>query len=106
MKHLKEFKKRRNWDPTLVKMLRGKRAKSELARLLGVTQTTVRRWEAGHTKPSAKHAHRLDRLANRERFLEDWKLAGSMILVGNLEDASRQIRRMFMRSLLRTARAL
>jgi hypothetical protein len=45
-------------------------------------------------------------LAAAERFLEDWKLVGSLKLSGSLEEGSRVIRDKLMRSLLRSARKL
>jgi hypothetical protein len=46
------------------------------------------------------------RLAEREHFLADWKLVGSVELLGDLEEGSREIARDIERSLARTARQL
>ena len=45
-------------------------------------------------------------MAEREHFLENWKLAGSMKLIGELESAGSKIAAMFRRSLERTTREL
>ena len=100
------FRNQTGWSPTLVRMLRGKRTQAQLAELLGVSKNTVWRWEAGYAAPDARHAGRLSKLAERERFLADWKPVGSMIPLGDLEEGSRQITRLFRRSLARTARQL
>ncbi len=100
------FRKRREWDRILIQMLRGDRSQAEFARLLRVPPSTVWRWEHRRARPDVRHRRRLNRLARRERFLADWNPVGSMTLVGDLEEASRQIRRLFRRSLTRTAQAL
>ena len=98
------LKKRINWTPGLIKRLRGQRTRSEFGELVRVSQSTVWRWEAGKAAPDKGRARRLQKLAERERFLHDWKLVGSVTLVGDLEEGSREIARLFQRSLTRTAR--
>jgi transcriptional regulator with XRE-family HTH domain len=92
------------WTATLIRMLRGKRTQVEFGELLGVPKNLISRWESGHSKPHAQHAQRLANLAAREHFLEDWELAGSMTVVGDLEEASRALSAQFKESLSRTAR--
>jgi transcriptional regulator with XRE-family HTH domain len=100
------MKKDLDWSPVLIKMLRGKRTQEEFGRLLGVPKNTVWRWETGLATPGKENAARLSKLAERERFLADWKVAGSMILVGDLEEASKEIAKEFERALERSAREL
>ena len=64
------------------------------------------RWEAGQAQPDATYAERLSELAEREHFLKDWKLVGSMTLVGDLESAKAEIAELFRRSVERTASQL
>ena len=99
-------KKEMRWTPRLVKQLRGKRTLSEFGALIGAPKNTVWRWEAGHTRPDATYAERLSALSEREHFLEDWKLAGSMTLAGDLESAKAEIAELFRRSVTRTVRQL
>jgi transcriptional regulator with XRE-family HTH domain len=79
------------WTPGLIRRLRGKRTLADFGELIGVTANTVWRWEDGRVTPDPAHAQRLSELAVRERFLHDWKLAGSILLVGDLETASRKL---------------
>ncbi len=90
-----------HWIPSLVKRLRGKRSQSELGDLLGVSKNTVWRWEQGRSSPRREHAKALSRLAAQQNFLEDWKLVGSMELLGSLEEGSKIISVEVMKSLLR-----
>ena len=92
------------WFPSTIQWLRGKRSRTEFAKLLGVSRGTISRWESRHYPPAARYARRLSKLAKRERFLADWKLVGSITWVGDLEEGSREISREFQRSLERTAR--
>lgn len=92
------------WTPRLIKQLRGKRTLSEFGELLGTSKTTVWRWEAGVVQLNAAYAKRLSELAERERFLEEWKLFGSMTLVGDVESANAEITELFRKSAERTAR--
>jgi len=78
------------WTPSLIRRLRGKRTQSELGDLLGVPKNTVWRWEAGRATPDRDHAKSLSRLATQQGFLKDWKVVGSMKLLGSLEDGSRE----------------
>ena len=84
-------------------MLRGKRTQSEFGELIGVPNNTVWRWEAGYADPQPEYAKRLSELADRERFLADWQLVGSMELVGDIEEGSKEIARRFKKSLARKA---
>ncbi len=89
------------WDPVLVKMLRGKRTQAEFGESIGVPKNTVWRWEAGRAAPTTEHARRLSALAEQELFLADWKLAGSITWIGDIEEGSREITRQFRKSLAR-----
>src|ERR1700742_2296554 len=77
------------WTPRLIRRLRGKRTQVEFATLVQATMNTVWRWEDGRSQPDEEHARLLSELAERERFLKDWRLAGSATLVGDI-DASLQ----------------
>ena len=99
-------KKEIHWTATLIRMLRGKRTMADLGKLLGVPKNTVWRWEADYAAPDSGNARRLSALAEKERFLADWKLAGSGIILGDLEAGDREIQVMFRRSLERTAKQL
>src|SRR5437016_2015804 len=94
-------KKEVRWTPHLIKQLRGKRTQTEFGVLLGVTKNTVWRWEVGRPKPEAGYAIKLSELAEREHFLQNWKLVGSVELVGDLEGAKAEIAKMFRKSLER-----
>jgi hypothetical protein len=98
--------KKIRWTPRLIKRLRGKRTLAEFGELLGAPKNTVWRWEAGKSQPDETYAERLLDLAEREHFLEDWSLAGSMTLLGDLESAKAEIAAMFRQSLERSARQL
>lgn len=99
-------KKAMRWTPRLVKQLRGKRTLTDFGALIGAPKNTVWRWEAGKAEPDNSYADRLSHLAERERFLKDWKLVGSMTLVGDLESANAEIAALFRKSVERTARQL
>jgi transcriptional regulator with XRE-family HTH domain len=99
-------KKEMRWTPRLVKQLRGKRTLTDFGALIGAPKNTVWRWEAGQAQPDATYADRLSELAEREHFLKDWKLVGSMTLVGDLESAKSEIAELFRRSVERTASQL
>jgi hypothetical protein len=60
-----------------------------------VPKNTVWRWEAGYAHPDARRSAKLSRLAKAERFQPEWKLAGSALLLADLEEGSRMIARMF-----------
>lgn len=100
------IKKEMRWTPRLIKQLRGKRSLAEFGALLGAPKNTVWRWEAGQARPDAIYSERLSDLAERERFLKDWKLAGSMTLLDDLESAKAEIARLFRKSAERTVRQL
>jgi transcriptional regulator with XRE-family HTH domain len=84
-------KKTIRWTPRLIKRLRGERTLAEFGALVGATANTIRRWEEGRVAPDAEHAKKLSELAEREHFLREWNLAGSGVLVGDLESASRRL---------------
>ena len=86
---------REHWTPEKIKRLRGRRTQAEFGRLVGVPKNTVWRWEAGRARPDARRSQRLSHLVQTERFQTDWKLAGSATLVGDLEEGSRLIAKMF-----------
>jgi hypothetical protein len=95
-----------DWTPHLIKRLRGKRTQAEFGALLDAPKNTVWRWEAGQARPEARYAARLSELAEREHFLTDWQLVGSMTLLGDLESAKADIAKLFRMSLERTSRQL
>lgn len=95
-----------NWTPSLIRMLRGKRSQAAFGGLIGVPKNTVWRWETGSVRPDPANANKIAALARREGFLKDWQLAGSMVLIGDLESASNQIGEAFKKSLARTAKQL
>jgi hypothetical protein len=97
-------KKEMRWTPRLVKQLRGKRTLADFGALIGAPKNTVWRWEAAQAQPDAAYTERLSELAEREHFLKDWKLAGSMMLIGDLESAKGEIAELFRQSIERTAR--
>ena len=94
------------WTPTLIKMLRGKRTQSEFGELIGVPKNTVWRWEAGYAEPQPEYRKRLSELADRERFLADWQLVGSMELVDDIVEGSKEIALRFKKSLARKTQIL
>ena len=91
------------WTPHLIKRLRGKRTQAEFGVLLGAPKNTVWRWESGQAHPDARYAARLSELAEREHFLTNWQLVGSMTLLGDLESAKADIAKLFRMSLERTS---
>jgi|SRR5689334_17044490 hypothetical protein len=99
-------KKQMRWTPRLIKQLRGKRSLAAFGAELHAPKNTVWRWEAGQARPDATYSERLSELAERERFLKDWKLAGSMTMHGDLESANAEIARIFRHSAERTVRQL
>lgn len=74
--------------------------------MVGATRNTVWRWETGRSQPNATHAARLSKIAQHEHFIKDWKLVGSMTLLGDLEGAQAAIAELFCKSVKRTARQL
>ena len=95
-----------SWPPSLIKQLRGKRTQTEFGRLLGVPKNTVWRWEAGQVVPNQEHQERLSKLADQEHFESEWTLVGSMIILGDIEEASKEISREIQEGLERRARLL
>ena len=91
------------WTPHLIKRLRGRRTQAEFGALLGAPKNTVWRWEAGQAHPDARYVARLSVLAEREHFLTNWQLVGSMTLLGDLEGARADIATLFRTSLERTS---
>jgi len=82
-----------SWTAERVRKLRGQRTQQEFGALIRVPKNTVWRWEAGYSTPDAERGRRLSRIAQKERFLHDWKLAGSATLLGDLEEGSRCLAR-------------
>ena len=87
------------WTAERVRKLRGQRTQQEFGALIRVPKNTVWRWEAGYSTPDAERGRRLSRIAQKERFLHDWKLAGSATLLGDLEEGSRHLARQLKPSL-------
>jgi hypothetical protein len=83
------------WTPDKIKRLGGRRTPAELGKIIRVPKNTIWRWEAGYTTPDAERSRRLDQIAKKEQHIKDWKLEGSAKLLGDLEDASRQLARRF-----------
>ena len=98
--------KETGWTPALIRMLRGKRSQAAFGGLIGVPKNTVWRWETGSVSPDSKNASKLSALAQREGFLQDWHLAGSMVLIGEMESASKEISKAFKKSLARSTKHL
>ncbi|MDH3603929.1 MAG: hypothetical protein OEU26_30340 [Candidatus Tectomicrobia bacterium] len=94
------------WTSRLIRQLRGTRTQTEFGTLLGTRKNTIWRWEAGQARPDARYTARLCELAGRERFLEDWRLVGSMTLMGDLENAQAEMTELFRSSLKHTSRPL
>ena len=90
----------------MIRELRGKRTLPDFAALIGASKNTLSGWEAGKAQPNGTYSERLSDLAERERFLRDWKLAGSMRLIDDLENAKVEIDDLFRKSIERTARQL
>jgi hypothetical protein len=91
VKQMTSVTKKMCWTPRLVKQLRSKRMLAAFGALIGAPKNAVWRWEAGHAQPDATYAERLSELAEREHFLKNWTLAGSMTLIGDLERAKAEI---------------
>lgn len=80
-------KKEIRWTPGLIKRLRQNRTYVELAELLGANAEDIELWESGRAEPVAEEIECLSELAERERFLRDWRLAGSGVLRSGWEEA-------------------
>jgi DNA-binding XRE family transcriptional regulator len=94
------------WSPALIKKLRGKRTQQDFGSLLGVPKNTVWRWEVGQVRPTGGNAKRLSELADQEHFLRDWKLRGSIEVLGDLEKASTELKKIVEAPLARSTRIL
>ena len=94
------------WTPEKIRKLRGKRTQGEFGKNIRVPKNTVWRWEAGYARPDAERSRRLSRIAEKERFVRGWKLAGSAVLLGDIEEASRHLARHFKISPRRVAAQL
>jgi len=90
----------------LIRELRGERTLVDFAASIGTGKSTVSGWETGKAQPDETYSERLSALAEREHFLKDWKLAGSMRLLDDLENSDAQIDDLFRKSIERTARQL
>ena len=101
--NIPDAQKEIRWTPGLIRRLRGKRTLAEFGEKIGVAANTVWRWEDGRVSPDPARAQRLSKLAERERFRQDWKLAGSIHLVGDLETASRELAEDLKQTLARRA---
>jgi len=107
VKHMRAMaKKEIRWTPRLVRELRGKRTLAHFGALIDASKNTVRRWEAGKAQPDATYTERLSELGEREHFLKDWGLVGSMTLLGDLESAETEIAALFRKSIERSVRQL
>jgi transcriptional regulator with XRE-family HTH domain len=100
------LEKQIQWTPRLIRRLRGKRTQDEFAALVGATMNTVWRWEDGRSQPDEGHARRLSELAESERFLKDWRLAGSGALSGDIDASLRRSAAGARQTLARRAKAL
>lgn len=94
------------WTPLLIRKLRGKRTQAAFGKLLGIPKNTVWRWEAGQATPTPQNGRRLTELAGDERFMQGWRLAGSLELRGNLEESRPKLHRNLRNSLAQSARDL
>lgn len=83
--------KETRWTPRLIKRLRGIRSLPEFASLLEVNLEEVGLWESGQLAPANTQLANLAALAEREQFLKEWKLAGSGVLINELETASAEL---------------
>ena len=92
-----------SWTAAKVKRLRGRRTQEQFGKLIGVPKNTVWRWETGYSRPDARRSQKLSRLANVERFQQNWKIEGSETLLGDLEEGSRQLAKLFKFSPFRIA---
>lgn len=83
------------WTPGKIRRLRGRRTQEELGKIIRVPKNTVWRWEAGYAKPDAERSKRLDRVARKEQVVDGWKVEGSAVLLGDLEEGSKHLARHF-----------
>ena len=94
----------KRWTPADIKRLRGKRTQEEFGRVISVPKNTVWRWEAGYAKPDANRSMRLVQLAENERHLQNWKLVGSLEILGDIEEGSRKIAKRAKRAFEKSAK--
>lgn len=94
------------WTPDRIKRLRGQRTQEEFGKVIRVPKNTVWRWEAGYTRPDADRSQRLSQLAENERRLQNWKLVGSIEILGDIEEGSRQIAKRAKRAFEKRAKTL
>ena len=87
------------WTPEKIRRLRGQRTQEQFGKIIRVPKNTVWRWEAGYARTDSERTRRLSELAGKERFLQDWKLAGSAVLLGDIKEASQHLSRHFKISL-------
>jgi len=80
------------WAPLDLKGLRGKRTLEEFGAVLGVAKNTVWRWEAGRVKPDAAQVKKLNELAVKQGYWDQWQLKGSARLAGDLDKASAELK--------------
>lgn len=99
-------KKEIRWTARLIKELRGERTLAGFAASIGASKNSVSGWEAGKAVPDETYSERLSALAEREHFLKDWKLAGSIKLLDDLENSKAEIDDLFRKSIERSARQL
>ncbi len=92
MKITGEIKKEIYWTASLIRRFRAKRTQKKFGELLGVALNTVWRWEDGSVEPGPEQRRRLSEMAERECFLQDWKLAGSGVLIGDVDEALNRLR--------------
>lgn len=79
------------WSPPDLKDLRGKRTLEEFGGILGVAKNTVWRWEAGRVRPSEDQMKKLNELAAKQGYWDQWQLKGSARLAGDLDEASAEL---------------
>ena len=84
-----------SWTPEKIRKLRGKRTQEAFGKVIRIPKNTIWRWESGLSRPDRTRARRLSTLAAKEGFLQDWELAGSAVLLGDLEEGSKHLSRHF-----------
>ena len=92
-----------SWTAEKVTRLRGRRTQEQFGKLIGVPKNTVWRWETGNSRPDPKRSQKLSRLADTERFQQNWRIEGSAELLGDLEEGSKHLARLFKFSPFRIA---
>ena len=81
------------WAAEDLKGLRGKRTLEEFGNILGVAKNTVWRWEAGRVKPGDEQMKKLNQLAEKQGYWDQWQLRGSAVLAGDLDEASAELKK-------------